>query len=235
MTFGQIKSIIEKNLVESYKDSSTFRKTLKEFKHNVLKDKSFSKIYSIYDDLSTPQNLSESDAREFLDESLTVIRHFLKTSNLPKNGQQGKNLYEDIDNLVYFDKVDIKERVESKKRIINTLISGKKGVNESPKISLKSMVSIANKTLNNYIENLDESTKKDLFHVIASKNEELETEFESLKESTVSKLKEVLSKEEDSSIKSKITETIEKIESEKFDQINYVRLKKLDESILLDS
>jgi Txe/YoeB family toxin of Txe-Axe toxin-antitoxin module len=97
------------------------------------------------------------------------------------------------------------------------------------------MVSIANKTLNNYIENLDESTKKDLFHVIASKNEELETEFESLKESTVSKLKEVLSKEEDSSIKSKITETIEKIESEKFDQINYVRLRKLDESILLDS
>ena len=97
------------------------------------------------------------------------------------------------------------------------------------------MVSIANKTLNNYIENLDESTKKDLFHIIASKNEDLETEFESLKESTVSKLKEVLSKEEDSSIKSKITETIEKIESEKFDQINYVRLKKLDESILLDS
>jgi Txe/YoeB family toxin of Txe-Axe toxin-antitoxin module len=97
------------------------------------------------------------------------------------------------------------------------------------------MVSIANKTLNNYIENLDESTKKDLFHVIASKNEELETEFESLKESTVSKLKEVLLKEEDSSIKSKITETIEKIESEKFDQINYVRLRKLDESILLDS
>jgi hypothetical protein len=101
MTFGQIKSIIEKNLVESFKDTSSFKQTLKEFKHNVLTNKSFSKIYSIYDDLSSPQGLSESDAKEFLDEAVIVIRHLLEKTSLPKNGEKSENLYENIDNVIY--------------------------------------------------------------------------------------------------------------------------------------
>lgn len=235
MTFGQIKSIIEKNLVESYKDSSTFKQTLKEFKHNVLKNKSFSKIYSIYDDLNTPQSLSENDAKEFLEESVNVIRHLLENTSLPTNGEKSANIYQDIDNLVYFENVNIHERLSSKKRLINNLMSSKKSLSESPKIPLKSMVSIANQTIGKYVETLDESTKKEVFHILASKTEDLENEFSNLKESAINKLKVLVSKENEADIQSKINETIEKIESEKFDQVTYVKLKKLEESILLDS
>jgi hypothetical protein len=235
MTFGQIKSIIEKNLVESYKDSSTFKQTLKEFKHNVLKNKSFSKIYSIYDDLNTPQGLSENDAKEFLEESVNVIRHLLESTSLPNNGEKLLNIYQDIDNLVYFENVNIHERLSSKKRLINNLMTTKKGLTESPKIPLKSMVSIANQTIGKYVDSLDESTKKEVFHILATKNEDLENEFANLKESAVNKLKVILSKQEEVDLKTKITETIEKIENEKFDQVNYVKLKRLEESILLDS
>jgi len=235
MTFGLVKTTIEKNLVESYKDSSNFKQTLREFKHNVLNDKSFSKVYSIYDDLSKPQGLTESDAREFLEESIKVIQHFLSKTNLPKHGQVNKNLYEDIDNLVYFDKVQIKERVESKKRILGVLKESVQTAKDSPKIPLKTMVSIANQTIGKYVENLDENTKKEFFHIIASKTDELENEFSTLKESAVNKLKVILSKEEESEIKNKISETIQKIESEKFDQVSYVKLKQLEESIVLDS
>jgi hypothetical protein len=235
MTFGQIKSIIEKNLVESYKDSSTFKQTLKEFKHNVLKNKSFSKIYSIYDDLNTPQGLSENDAKEFLEESVNVIRHLLESTSLPNNGEKSLNIYQDIDNLVYFENVNIHERLSSKKRLINNLMTTKKGLTESPKIPLKSMVSIANQTIGKYVDSLDESTKKEVFHILATKNEDLENEFANLKESAVNKLKVILSKQEEVDLKTKITETIEKIENEKFDQVNYVKLKRLEESILLDS
>ena len=70
---------------------------------------------------------------------------------------------------------------------------------------------------------------------MATNNSDLENEFATLKESAVNKLKVLSDKENDFELKSKITETIGKIESEKFDQINYVRLKKLEESILLDS
>lgn len=235
MTFGLVKSIIEKNLVESYKDSSVFKKTLREFKHNVLNDKSFSKIYTIYDDLSNPQGLSESDAREFLEESIKVIQHFLSKTNLPKNNMETKNLYEDIDNLVYFDKSPIIERVESKKRILSVLKEEVKSVKNTPKIPLKSMVSIANQTVSKFIEGLDENTKKEFFHIIASKSDELENEFSTIKESAINKLKTLLSNEEEGEIKNKISETIQKIESEKFDQVSYVKLKNLEESIVLDS
>ncbi len=66
MTFGNLKSIIEKNLLESYSDEKDFKKSLREFKHNVLNNKSMSKAYALYDQLSTPQGLSEQDAKEFL-------------------------------------------------------------------------------------------------------------------------------------------------------------------------
>jgi hypothetical protein len=235
MTFGQIKSIIEKNLVESYKDTSTFKKTLKEFKHNILTNKSFSKIYSIYDDLSSPQNLTETEAKEFLEEAVNVVRHLLEKTTLPKNGEQSSNIYEDIDNVVYFNKVDIKERLNSKKNIISKLMESKGQTNESVKIPLKSMVSIANQTISKYVENLDETSRKEIFHILATSSSDLENEFGDLKESAVNKLKVLSSKENDVDLKSKISETISKIEAEKYDQINYVRLKKLEESIVLDS
>jgi hypothetical protein len=235
MTFGQIKSIIEKNLVESYKDTSTFKKTLKEFKHNILTNKSFSKIYSIYDDLSSPQNLTETEAKEFLEEAVNVVRHLLEKTTLPKNGEQSSNIYEDIDNVVYFNKVDIKERLNSKKNIISKLMESKGQTNESVKIPLKSMVSIANQTISKYVENLDEASRKEIFHILAKSSSDLENEFGNLKESAVNKLKVLSSKENDVDLKSKISETISKIEAEKYDQINYVRLKKLEESIVLDS
>jgi hypothetical protein len=235
MTFGQIKSIIEKNLVESYKDTSSFKQTLKEFKHNVLTNKSFSKIYSIYDDLSSPQGLTESDAREFLDEAINVIRHLLEKTSLPKNGEKSENIYENIDNIVYFNKVDIKERIASKKAIISKLMESKGQVKDTPKIPIKSMVSIANQTLSRYVEGLDESSRKEIFHILATNNSDLESEFDNLKESAVNKLKVLSDKQNDAELKTKITETIGKIESEKYDQINYVRLKKLEESILLDA
>jgi len=51
MTFGEIKSIIEKNLLESYSNPANFKKTLREFKHNILENKAYSKLYSLYDEL----------------------------------------------------------------------------------------------------------------------------------------------------------------------------------------
>ena len=52
MTFGEVKSIIEESLIESYKDQKNFKKVMNEFHHNVLTNKSISKLYSLYDDLT---------------------------------------------------------------------------------------------------------------------------------------------------------------------------------------
>jgi hypothetical protein len=231
MTFGQIKSILEKNLLESYSNPINFKKSLKEFKHNVLNNKSFSKLYSLYDDLSTPKGLNESDAKEYLEEGLSLIRSILENTQLPKKGEISENNYKDLDNLVYLNNINISERISSKKNILSVLTSNPTLNETTISIPLKSMVSIANQTIQNYLGGLDENVKKEVFHVLASKGEDLETEYTNLKENTINSLKTIMESQEDSEVKNKLTETIDKITSEKFDQVNFVRLKHLNDSI----
>ena len=232
MTFGKIKSIIEKNLLESYQNEKEFKKSLREFKHNVLNDKPISKAYSLYDQLSTPQGLSESDAKEFLEEGVSLLGKILPSIKLPKTLEESaENKYSDIDTLVYTNKLNLHERVQSKKNIISILTSNSKTIKESINIPIKSMVNIANQTLRTYIETLDENTKKEFFQLISEDSKSLETKFETLKESTITKLQSILDKEEEFELKTKISETIDRIKNEKFDQLNFLKLKNLEGSI----
>ena len=231
MTFGQIKSIIEKNLLESYKNEKDFKKSLKEFKHNVLNNKTMSKLYSLYDQLSTPQGLSESDSKEFLEEGITLIQKLVSDIKTPMVLETVENKYSDIDSLVYINKLDLLERVNSKENIIKLISSKNEIVKESINIPIKTMVSIANQTLNNYIENLDENSKKEFLQIISEDVQSLETKFETIRENTIVKLNTMLEKEEEFEIKTKLSETIERIKVEKFDQLNFLKLKNLESSI----
>ena len=225
MTFGHIKTAIEKNLLESYKNEKEFKKSLREFKTNILNNKSISKVYAVYDQLSTPQNLSESDAREFLSEGLNVIGKILPTIKLPKSLEESKeNDYNNIDTLVYTNNLNLKERVEAKKSILNTLMSENKKIQESIKIPVSSMVKIANQTLEHFIESMDMESKKIFVDVVKSDSEKLKEEFSTMKESTLEKLTSLLNEESEDTIKSKLTETIEKIKTDEFSQLNYVKL-----------
>ena len=232
MTFGKIKSIIENNLLESYKDEKEFKKSLKEFKHNVLNNKTMSKLYSLYDQLSTPQGLNESDAKDFIEEGVSLIQKLLPSIKLPRTlSENVQNKYSDIDALVYTNKLNLLERVNSKKNITSVLTSTKETVKESINIPLKSMVSIANQTLNKYVENLDESSKKEFLQLISEDSKSLEDKFESIRESAINKLNVILEKEEEFELKTKLSETIDRLKTEKFDQLNFLKLKNLEESI----
>jgi len=232
MTFGNLKSIIEKNLLESYSDEKDFKKSLREFKHNVLNNKSMSKAYALYDQLSTPQGLSEQDAKEFLEEGINLLHKILPTIKLPKSlSKLNENKYIDLDVLTHSNKLDLLERVNAKKNIIKVLTTKKETVKESINIPIKSMVSIANQTLRGYIENLDETSKKEFFQLISEDSKTLETKFENLKETTITKLNVMLENETEFEIKTKLSETIDKLKNEKFDQISFLRLKTLEESI----
>jgi hypothetical protein len=232
MTFGKIKSIIENNLLESYKDEKEFKKSLKEFKHNVLNNKTMSKLYSLYDQLSTPQGLNESDAKDFLEEGIHLIQNLLPSIKLPRSlSENVQNRYSDIDALVYTNKLNLLERVNSKKNITSVLTSTNNVVKESINIPLKSMVSIANQTLNKYVETLDESSKKEFIQLISEDSKSLEDKFETIRESAISKLNVILEKEEEFELKTKLSETIDRLKNEKFDQLNFLKLKNLEQSI----
>lgn len=232
MTFGKVKSIIEKNLLESYKDEAQFKKNIREFKHNVLNNKSLSKAYSIYDQLSSPQGLSESEAVEFLQEGIFLLQKVLPTIKMPKSLTESiPNSYSDIDTLVYTKTISLKERLESKKNIISILMKPKNKVDESINIPVSSMVKIANKTLMNFIETMDESSKKEFFQIISEDQDLLKNKFEELKGKTIQKLQNILEQEKETEVKEKITETIVKLKDEKFDQMNFLKLKDLENSL----
>lgn len=232
MTFGKIKSIIEKNLLESYKNESDFKRHIREFRHNVLNNKQMSKAYSVYDQLSTPQGLSESEAKEFLEEGVYLLQRLLPNIKLPKSlNESVENIYSEIDTLVYTKTVYLSERIDVKKKIISNLMKPKNKIKESINIPVSSMVKIANQTLNNFIETLDEDSKKEFFQIISEDNNTLETKFEELKSKTISKLENILEQEKENEVKEKITETIGKLKNEKFDQINFLKLKDLENSI----
>ena len=190
-----------------------------------------SKLYSLYDQLSTPQGLSESDSKEFLEEGITLIQKLVSDIKTPMVLETVENKYSDIDSLVYTNKLDLLERVNSKKNIIKLISSKNEIVKESINIPIKTMVSIANQTLNNYIENLDENSKKEFLQIISEDVQSLETKFETIRESAILKLNTMLEKEDEFEIKTKLSETIERIKVEKFDQLNFLKLKNLENSI----
>jgi hypothetical protein len=232
MTFGTIKSLIEKNLLESYKNETEFKKSLREFKHNVLNNKGMSKAYAIYDQLSSPQGLSEQDAKDFIEEGISLLNKILPSIKLPISlSEKTENNYTEIDTLVYSQGVNLLERVNAKKNILKVITSTKESIKESIHIPISSMVAVANQTVNNYILNLDENSKKEFFQIVSEDTKTLETKFETIKESAIFKLTALQNSEDSQDIKTKISETIDKVKSEKFDQLNFLKLKNLEESI----
>ena len=140
--------------------------------------------------------------------------------------------YINIDSLVYVNKLDLMERVQSKKNLIKILVSNKpETVKESINIPLKSMVSIANQTMNGYLENLDEASKKEFIQLMSEDTNSLKEKFETLRESTIGKLNTLLENEHEFEIQTKLSETIDRLKVEKFDQLSFLKLKNLEESI----
>jgi hypothetical protein len=234
MTFGLIKSIIEENLLETYKDEKSFKRAINEFRHNILNNKDISKIYSLYDDLSKSQGLNQEDAKEFVSEGIYLIQKLLPKIKLPKIIGESKveNKYKLIDELVYTNSIiNLTERVQIRKQLVKNIQESVKPNLDTINIPINSMVKIANQTINSYLETLDEESKKEFFEIIKEDTTELEDKFNSLKEGSINKLTLLMESENDSDIKVKLKDTIDKIQEDSFNQINFLKLRKLNKSL----
>ena len=232
MTFGQIKTNIENKLMNSYKSEKEFKKNILEFKKDILQKKSLSKLYNLYDQLSTPQGMNESLAKEYLNEGLDLISKLISDVKITKtkNGLNENN-YRDIDNLVYSSNIDLVERINSKNRIINILTTEKKSLSENVNLPLSSMVNIANQTIKNYLSNLNESEKEEVLTLLSSDTKVLEENYNNLKKVAIEKLQGILTSETDVETKNKVNETIDKLQKDKCDHLSYIKLKSLSDSL----
>jgi hypothetical protein len=238
MKFGILKSKIENVLLESYKND-TFKTELKNFKKLVLENKNVAKVFYLYDELNSPKALNETYINEFINESVKLyekslskitksdfiqLNEWVRTSNV-------ENSYETIDNLFSTDVLTIESRIKSKKLISETLRKLPITTTKSIELPLSTMVSVANKTIKNYIDGLNESDKKELISLLSEDDSTLTEKYNSLKENVVEKLNNMKESSDDNSVKSRIDETLSKVLSEKFDKLSYFKLKGLNENL----
>lgn len=235
--FGIIKSKVEKLLMESY-SNKTFKEELNLFKKIVLENKNISKIFYLYDELNSKKGMNESVINDYINECITLYENTvnkikpkdLEILKLWVSKTKSENQYENIDNIFSNDVLTIESKIKSKKIISESLKKPKPIEKKSVNLPISTMINVANKTINNYIESLNESEKKELIKFLNTDDKQLQPEFESIKESVLKKL-DILKENSDSDILIRINETIEKVKSEKYDKLNYFKLKNLKENL----
>lgn len=239
MKFGIIKSKIENVLLESYKDGS-FKNELKTFKKLVLENKNINRLFYIYDDLSSNKGLTNEVASDYINEMVTLYENTVnkiiptdlkKIKDWSNNSSVVENNYEVIDNLLSGGVLNLESKINSKKVITETITKKPVTEKEVIKVPLSTMVTMANKTITNYIDNLNESEKKEFNNLLSVDDSELEPKYSTIKESVVEKLQTLYNQNHDNPTRKSINETIEKISSEKYDKLNYYKLKNLHDNL----
>lgn len=237
MKFGLLKSKIEKQLIESYSKGS-FKSEMKFFKKLVLENKNIGKLFYLYDELNSKKGMKDSIVNDYINECITIYENTFNKISTPQldnlkywvSETESENRYETIDNLFTSDILNIENKILSRKTIAESLKKQPSQNKEIINLPISTMVSMANKTINGYIENLNESDKQELIKFLSTDEKDMETDYSLVKEDVLEKLKS-LQEECDIETKTKIDETINKIQSEKFDKLSYFRLKGLKESL----
>ncbi|MDA9279977.1 hypothetical protein N9P74_00290 [bacterium] len=240
MKFGILKSRIEDTLMESYR-TKTFKEEFKNFKKYVLENKNVSKLFYLYDGLTTNKGLSKDIVDSYINECVTIYENTVNKidtkslSGLNKwvSNTKSKNIYEDIDTLFSSNVLNITSKIEVRKTISENL-QKEVVVTESTlagNVPFKSMVNIVNSTAKKYIESLNESDKKELMSILTEDEKVLEEKFETLKSEAIGKLNSVIIEEVDVEVKNKVKETMTKLTSESFTKLGYYKLTKLNENL----
>jgi len=242
--FGKIKTKIEESMVKLY-GKQEFKTHMKNFKKNILENKEISKIFYIYDDLSSKKGLDKEIASDYVNESIEELQKLIE-----KNTKQITSLsqwidgvlseeinsnYSDIDNVVYNNKSikNLENVLESKRNIKNLITTVKENVvmSESINIPLSSMLKIASNSFNKEFENISEEDKKELKELLSLTKNEVKVKHEELKESVLGKLKNNLNESTDSEITEKINLTIQKISESKSDLVSLYKLTQLNQGL----
>jgi hypothetical protein len=239
MEFGILKTRIEESLVKSYTNKG-IKKDMFLFNELVLENKSIARLYFLYDELSENKNLDDVVASEFINESVKIYnqiskeisKNSLKEINMWVGHIKCENRYKDVDNLFSKNIISLEDKLKSKSSIMETLMKKKESLTETKlDLPLEKIVDVANKTVNNYLSQLDESEKKNILKVLKEDDSKLEIEFNVIKESVVTRLNNLKKDEDDAEVVSTIQETISKVEKEFYTKDNYLKLKKLNNTI----
>jgi succinate dehydrogenase flavin-adding protein (antitoxin of CptAB toxin-antitoxin module) len=142
-----------------------------------------------------------------------------------------ENKYKTIDELFYGDLLKPEKKSIAKKSIVESL--GKKTIikeNKSSNVPISSMLKVANKTAEKYLENLTESERNSVKEILSSNDENLKTKFTELKETAIQKIDTLIS-ESDEELSKVLLETKEKLTNVKHSKKEYIKLMNLTQNL----
>ena len=240
-TFGTIKTKIEKASIGLY-GKPEFKTYMSQLKTMVLENKDLSELYYIYDNLSKKKGLSNDIATDYINESIEYSQILIENNERSLKNvdewissivKKSVNNYKDIDVTIYNKSIKNLETVlESKKRIINTIISEDKvKIKESINLPLKTMLRVANDRLNKELSNINETERKELIELSSLSDKSIKLEIDTLKENVISNLKTSLNESKENDLKDTIENTIKKISESKYDKYNLYQLRKLNQGL----
>lgn len=240
-SIGQLKSEVETLLTESYVKKS-LNKELKNFKKLVLENKNITKLFFLYDELNSNKGLKKDMVDDYINECIKIYENTINKISqkelvkiqlwVESNKIKSDNKFSEVDNLLSTNILTLESKIKSRNLIKENL--QKTEVKQSKEIinlPISTMVQMANKTIENHIEGLNEEEKKELIRLLGQDDKTLNEEFIKLQESVISKLNTLKESAEDNSIKTKIDETLLKVSQEKYDKLNYFKLKNLSENL----
>lgn len=238
MKFGLLKSKIEKYIIESYLNDD-FKNTLFVFDELILKNKNVSKLFYLYDELSGKKSMNESVANDYINESITIYENTINKISKKQLDEikmwvghvKTENQYNEIDNLFSSNILTLENKIQSRKIILENLKKSSQKEDLIENVSLNTLVEAANKTLNNFLSELNESSKKTLLKVLSEDESKLKGKYEILKETVVEKLEDLKLEEKESDVIKRIDETIQKVSIEEYNKISYFKLFELNKSI----
>lgn len=240
-SFGQLKSSVETLLTESFIKKS-LNKELKNFKKLVLENKNITKLFFLYDELNSKKGLKKDIVDDYINECIKIYENTINKISpkeltklqlwVESNKINSENKFSQIDNLLSSNILTLESKIESRNVIKENLQKTEiKQSKEIINLPISTMVQMANKTIENHIEGLNESEKKELIQLLSQDDKTLNEEFNKLQESVISKLNTLKESTEDNSIKTKIEETLSKVSQEKYDKLNFFKLKNLSENL----
>lgn len=237
MEFGLLKTKVEKKLSENY-NTNNFKYELKKFQKIILENKKLSQLFFIYDELSSYKGFDNDKANDYLNECVKIYENNinkLTTSEVRKimnwvGDIRTNNEYKAIDGFFNTDLLKLESKISNKKLIIETIKKKTLESNANVHLPIKTLVNVANNSIQKYLEQLDENTKTELNKILSIDEKQLSEEYKKTKSEVLNKLTELKSNS-DTETSQRIDESITKIQNEKFDKLNYYRLKTLNESI----
>jgi hypothetical protein len=188
--------------------------------------------------LSSNKGLSESVANEFINESITAYENLVNkiTPNQIKELKawvghiKCENTYKNIDDLFSSNVLTLENKIKSKKTILESLKNKAQEQKEVIEVPLNSMVNVANKTVEKYISSLSESEQRELKTILSTPKKSLIENYGKMKDEVINKLNN--QKEgSDSETQETITKVLDKLQTESFNELNYYKLKQLNEGL----